>query len=671
MILKKYIFLLFGSLIGAVANAQSSETETTSLDEIIVEEQGEPETRLPLGIGVSGQTLSSTPGAAGDPLRGLQSLPGFTYTDDSESLPAVRGSRPDDNYLQADFAPVDYLFHIEGLISVFNTDLIESFDIYQSAYGPEFSGVTGAVFDVKLRDPKTDRLRGTLDVSLFQTGVLVEGPVTDSQSFYLSGRVSYLDVLLGGSLEEEDGVTITQFPKYTDYQGKYVWKYSENDKLTFQFNGASDVARAEIKEDSIEVDTDPIAAGSTSLETMFNQQSVVWDSTVSDKLSLKSLVSYRYSEDNGKLGGAGYYDVLEKSAMVKSHAFYKLNSRHDVSAGMQVQRSEADVDVSLRYPTCGELDADCFLTDADLLATAEPVNNTNTQAFVKDNWYVTDRFTLFPGLSFQQDSYFKKRFVEPRIAVEYSLSEDVLLSAGAGQYHQAPGVIEGNKELGNRNLEYSSSLQAQVGIKRYFSNSWEIQSELYYKTLDDLVTSDSELRYSNNARGRAFGLDTLIRKNLTDKFSGWVSISLSKATREDKPTGEVFVFENDQPFNVSLVGNYRFNQKWSVGAKLWAHSGAPVTPVVGAIEDAERPGFYRPVFGRLNSDRFPTYHRIDLRVDRTFSRKRDNTMSAYFELLNIMGTENALEYNYNADYTEKEIEEQLTGLFSFGFKATF
>jgi len=175
------------SLTSLAAVAQSNTADVTELDEIIVEEQGEPETELPLGIGISGETLRNAPGSGGDPVRTLQSLPGMTFTDDEESLPAVRGSRPGDNYFEADFAPVDYLFHVDGLISVFNADLIESFDIYQSAYGPEFAGVTGGVFDVKLRDPKTDQFTTTVDISLLQAGALVEGPISDTQSFYLAG----------------------------------------------------------------------------------------------------------------------------------------------------------------------------------------------------------------------------------------------------------------------------------------------------------------------------------------------------------------------------------------------------------------------------------------------------------------------------------------------------
>ncbi len=652
-------------------SAQSDTSDVTELDEIVVEEEGEPEAELPLGIGISGETLRNAPGSGGDPVRTLQSLPGMTFTDDEESLPAVRGSRPGDNYFEADFAPVDYLFHVDGLISVFNADLIESFDIYQSAYGPEFAGVTGGVFDVKLRDPKTDRFRTTVDISLLQAGALIEGPISDTQSFYLAGRFSYLDLFLGDQLDEEDGIKIDQFPRYSDYQGKYVWKLSEDNRLTVQFNGAQDIAQINVAEDAEDIDTDPVLAGNYLFDTQFHEQALVWDHNASENFSIKSLLSHTYGNERGEFGGVGNYELDDEALLLKSRASYALSDQHELIVGAQVTRGEVDLDITAGLPNCGELDADCLLTGEQQVTLSEKFRFTTTQAYIKDNWYVTDRLALFPGVAFQSEDIRNNQFIEPRFAAEYSLSEKTVLSAGVGQYQQSPDFLESSEEFGNPNLGYSNALHAQVGAQHFINNGWSVKSELYYKALDNLSTSDPVLNYSNDGEGHAFGLDTLIRKDLTDKFSGWTSISFSQARRKDKRTGESFVFDYDQPVNVSFVGNYKFNKKWSLGAKLWAHSGAPVTPVTGAVEDADRPGFFRPVFGKLNSDRFPTYHRVDLRVDRTFQRKKDNTMGAYLELFNILRTKNALEYNYNADYTEKEIEHQLTGFFSFGFKATF
>jgi len=655
----------------AQTDTSSDTSAVTELDEIVVEEEGEPETELPLGIGISGETLRSAPGSGGDPIRTMQSLPGMTFTNDEESLPAVRGSRPGDNYFQADFAPLDYIFHVDGLISVFNADLIESFDIYQSAYGPEFAGVTGGVFDVKLRDPKTDRFRTTVDIGLLQAGALVEGPISDTQSFYLAGRISYLDLFLADQIDEEDGIKIDKFPKYSDYQGKYVWKPREDNRLTVQFNGAQDTAQISIADDAEDIDTDPILAGRYLFDTLFHEQALVWDHNYSEKLSFKSLLSHTYGKEIGEFGGVGSYKLDDEAVLLKTRASYALSDSHELIVGAQVQRGDVDLDITAGLPPCGELDADCLLTGAEQATLSEKFKYSATQAYIKDHWYVTDQLTLYPGVAFQSENIRNNQFVEPRLAAEYALSEETILSAGVGQYQQSPDYLESSEEFGNPDLGYSNALHAQVGIQRFLANRWSVKSELYYKALDNLSTSDPLLNYSNDGKGHAYGLDTLIRKDLTDKLSGWASISLSQARRKDKRTGETFVFDYDQPVNVSLVGNYKFNEEWTLGAKLWAHSGAPVTPVVGANEDADRPGFYRPVYGKLNSDRFPTYHRIDLRIDRTFKRSKDNTMGAYFELLNILGTENAAGYDYNSDYTEKEIEPQLTGFFSFGFKATY
>ncbi|MEE9333969.1 MAG: TonB-dependent receptor [Granulosicoccaceae bacterium] len=656
------------------AFAQAVEPDVTELEEIVVEEDGEPEAALPLGIGISGETLSTAPGSGGDPLRTLQSLPGLTFTDDEEELPAVRGSRPGDNYFQADFAPSGYLFHLFGL-SVFHPDLIKTFNIYQSAYGPEFSGVTGGVFDIELREPKTDRLRASVDVSIFQAGALIEGPISETQSVYLAGRVSYLDLLVGDQLQDEEpdeeGFSIIEFPKYSDYQGKYVWKPREDNKLTIQFNGASDtgVIRAEVG--SEDVDTDPIFAGTTSFDQLFHQQALVWDHIANDKLSFKSLLSHSRSGDKGSIGSAGSFDLVDDSILLKSHANYALTSRHDLAAGARITRQDIDLDVSFSLPPCGEFEVECLFTGVEKQTEKLDDSFTSVSAFVKDNWYVTDRLTLYPGLTFHTENYLDRQFVEPRLAAEYSLSESTILSAGLGQYNQAPDYVVSSKVFGNPDIKYSNALHAQVGVQKSLGRGWSVKSELYYKSIDDLPTTDAELNYTNDGEGSAFGLDTLIRKKLSDKFSGWASISLSEARRKDTRTGESFVFDYDQPFNLSLVGSYKFNNKWSIGAKLWAHSGAPYTPIIDATEDPDIPGFYRPNYGKLNSKRFPLYHRVDLRIDRTFKRKKDNTMGAYFEVLNILGQKNGAEFDYNADYTEKELLTQSEGFVSIGFKASF
>lgn len=393
--------------------------------------------------------------------------------------------------------------------------------------------------------------------------------------------------------------------------------------------------------------------------------------TIGEGLSFKTLLSHVNNVQEGEFGGVGTVDIASDRLLLKNQTNIVLNDEHELVVGASVTREQADVDLALSIVPCGELDPECLFTGSQRLESNENLTFSTLHTYIKDNWYVTDKLTVYPGLVLQYEDLLDKHFIEPRLSLEYSLSDATLLSAGIGQYQQAPGFLELDDTFGNPDISYSNALHAQVGIQKDISKDWFVKSELYYKSLDKLITSDEELNYTNDGEGHAFGLDTLIRKNLTNKLSGWASVSLSRARRKDKRTGEEFVFEYDQPVNVSLVSQYQFNKKWSLGAKLWVHSGAPVTPVVGAVEDTETPGFYRPIFGKPYSDRFPMYHRLDIRVDRTFKRKKDNIMSAYLELFNVLRTRNAAEYDYNADYSEKTITPQTTGFVSVGFKATF
>lgn len=344
---------------------------------------------------------------------------------------------------------------------------------------------------------------------------------------------------------------------------------------------------------------------------------------------------------------------------------------HDLTLGGEISSTDADIDIAFSLPSCSEFDPDCLLTGVERLSTNESATFDIYHAYVKIDWYVTDKLTLFPGIAYRRESRFDKDLFEPRLAAEYALTERTILSAGVGLYTQAPGYLESNTVFGNPDIKHIKAVHGLLGIQHQFRDGWNVKSEVYYKSLDNLVTSDEVLNYTNDGQGTTYGLDTLIRKDLTEKLSGWLSISLSESRREDTRSGERFVFDYDQPFNVSLVGNYKINDKWSVGTKWWAHSGTPYTPVTGAQPDAEIPSLFIPEYGAINSRRLPSYQRLDVRINRAFKTRKDRSMSAYFELLNVLGKENAESYDYNADYSEREIVPQLSGIFSFGFKASF
>jgi hypothetical protein len=644
--------------------------ETEHLEQMTVTPDQEPaslEAAPPLGYRIDSKTLTEMPGSGSDPLRTMQALPGVTVNDDSSADPAIRGSRPEDNSYFVDFLPTGYLFHAGGTVSVFNAQLVESFDYYPAAYGAEYAGGTGAVIDTRLRDPRNDAFSSTFDISMLQAGVLIEGPVSDTQSFYLAGRMSYMDLLLEDMVEDnEDGIEFTQFPRYTDYQGKYLWQFQDGSRIRIQATGASDDMEVNLASDSKAAQNEPVLIGTHSNDTAYHSQGVVWENTPGSNVPTLA-VGHMNTETSAQAATAGDWDVETDIWYAKGRWVQPLGTEHLVALGGQVSNLSVDYNLNFRDTGCTEFDVDCSYTDSDQLSSDAQVEVTSKQLYIEENWYPNELFAITAGLSGQHEDYLNEAFLEPRLRIEYAPQPNWTYIAGLGRYHQMPSLIQVEKVFGNPQLSHFDATHYVAGIEHIGMNGWEWKSEVYYKAIDNLVSSDPLTRYNNTGEGKAAGVELLLRKIRTNRWSGWLSLALSKAERTNTVTGESFPFEYDQPVSVTLVGNYHINDKWEIGAKWWYHSGAPYTPIIGSTADPERDGRFIPVYGDINSERMPNYHRLDLRLNRRFS---DRT-TAYVELINAYGQKNVSGYEYNADYSSRDPIYQLPMLISFGVTISY
>ncbi len=647
---------------GAHAEEAAEQLETVV---ITGDASAEEEQQPPLGYTLDGETLTTLPGGGGDPLRAVQALPGVAVNNDASAAPAIRGSRPEDNSYFVDFLPARYLFHFGGMYSVFNEQLVETFTVYPAAYGAEYAGGIGAVIDTRLRDPRTDRLAATLDISFIKAGALIEGPLSERQSFYLAGRASYFDLLLK-DMELDDGVEAIQFPRFRDYQSKYVWRPASGGRFTFQAHGASDELALNMQADSDAVRNEPDLIGVHSFATAYHTQGLTWQQESGRDALTLALGHMRYLES---LHAASVVDdeATFDEWYVKGRWTRPLGDDHLLALGGQLARLMGRYDLSFQDPGCTEFETDCSYTDAPLLASRGDVQVDNSQLYAEDTWFLAESLALVSGLSYQRDDYLREDFLDPRLRMELSLAADWRLSAGAGRYHQLPRLLHVERVFGNPGLTYYDATHYVVGLEHQLPDGWQWKAEAYYKDLNNLVTSDPVTRYSNSGEGHATGVEYLLRKAPTGKWSGWLSLSLSETERINTLTGESFVFEYDQPVILNLVSEYRVDSRWSLGAKWWAHSGSPYTPILGGEVDPDNPGRYRPVYGEINSERLPTYHRLDLRVDRKFGAD----VTGYLELLNAYGQKNVAGYQYSVDYSEREAIYQLPTMLSFGVTARF
>lgn len=620
---------------------------------------------------LSGTEAALVPGAGSDSIKALQSLPGVVAANDGSGEPAVRGSRPTDNAYLVDFVPVGYLFHVGGLVSVLPGELVQRFDLHSAAFGPQFADVTGAVLEVGLRDPANDRLRGSVDASFLAASVVAEGPLAPGHSLLVAARRSYLDWLVG-DLEDENSGMVMQMPRYHDYQLKYLWEPNTRQRISLHLSGASDAMRYRIPPGSVLSEQDPVFTGDGHDDVGYGTQALQWESSDGEGFDNRIAAGMTRTRMDSRTGTAVDLSAQVRTSFVRELAHWRLSPEQEWWLGGSVHRTRVALDLDLRNPSCTEFEPDCDFTSADPQQIRQHLNFDGQDVHLRNRWQFHPDWALSTGLRHSRDLYLRQQHTEPRLGLEWAYSPSTRFSAAWGQHHQQPGAVQMLPELGNPQLRHLRARHRMLGMDQRLQGGWSWRAEVYDKQLDQLVIADPLRQYVNGGSGRAWGAELLLRKDADGqphdalgRVSGWLSLSWARSLRHNDSTGERFDFEFDQPLVLHLVARWKRDDQMSFGAKWTLHSGSLITPITGSYVDAD--GRVRPVYGPLNSERLPSYHRLDLRADYRFSPR----LSGYLELINAYNRANISGYAYSADYSQRSAETQLPLLTSLGVHWTF
>lgn len=649
--------MLFSSLMGIHQQVLASENNATDniednekiLEEVLI--TGKDETTDPTEMNKKTKLLFSVAGAAGDPLQSIYALPGIALSNNDGpggSEPVIRGSAPQDNAYFIDMVPATYIFHNFGN-SIFDKNLISSFDLYPAAFSSQYGNATGGIIDVTLREPRNQDLSTTLHTSILSSGIFVESGLSQNQAFYASYRRSMMDQFVDGEdvSDDEPGLQIDQLPISHDYQLKYHWSINEENSLSLIAAGASDLIGATFGEGNNEVARDPDFAGPAAIDQGFDSQGIIWNWAQGDK-SLKSIVTH-ISEKEKFTYGANQHEITNANRYLGRFRYdQSLNKHHRFTTGLSIEDVAYDIDINAKIVACSELAPDCSTVDAEFVSYKDTLNMNNYEFYIEDLWSLTDQHALLFGLHYSNDDYLNEGRVEPRFMWKYLINDTLSTQAAAGRYSQLPQLREIIDVLGNPELTTVKSDHYTWGISQTFAEGWRWNIDLYYKTMSDLVLS-SELdntteNYSNNATGKARGIEFLINKELTDRWYGWAALSLSKTDRTNSTTGETVKFEYDKPILFNFVANRMIGERWMIGFKWNYQSGGRYTPVTHLVP-SNTPSVLEPVYGELNSEQYPDYHQLDFRAEYT-RPKSWGYWKFYIDILNVYNRENVEEYDY-------------------------
>ncbi|EDM75052.1 tonB family protein [Plesiocystis pacifica SIR-1] len=619
---------------------------------------------------ITPEEINLLPGTQGDALKSIQNFPGVARPPFGAGLIVVRGSAPSDTKTYLGYHEIPQLFHFGALTSVFNSDILAQIDFIPGNFDARFGNAIGGIINVQPRKGRRDGYHGYIDSDLFDTGVLVEGPIGKG-SFALSARRSYIDALLLAVIPAGSGIDFNVAPRYYDYQALFDYPVGPGN-FSVRVFGSDD--QLEVVAPSVN-EEEADANDGFDTQIAFHRVDMVYEAE-QGPWSFLFTPSYRHEQLGGVGGDIFSFRVTRDVFNLRAELGYRLSKRAGLRIGTEVAAGEYSLEARAPgFPQPGQGDNGEFLA-ADLGGAFGSFSLYSTATIA-----ASDRLVLYPGVRLAYNGVVLNRAgLDPRFRLAWKLTEDTTFKAGVGLFSQYPDVFELNDVWGNPNIALERSIHTSAGVAHMFDSiDLLVEGTAFYKYVYDLAVPTDVLlinngagativpeRFDNAGYGHVAGVELLVRKNLTNNLFGWVSYTFSRALYDLDDGWGLIPFDFDQPHILTAIAVYKLPRGWSLGGRFRLVSGNPYIPVYNGIDDVSTGGTF-PLEGPRNSERNPAFHQLDVRVDKKWTWRYVG-LNAYVDIQNIYNRRNIEGRTYAYDYTQFNVLAGLPILPSVGLK---
>jgi TonB family protein len=599
------------------------------------------------------EELTRIPGSRGDALRAVELLPGVARPPFGIGLLIVRGSAPQDSESYIDGVPVPLIYHFGGLTSVYNSYMLEKIDFYPGNFSVRYGRRTGGILEVTTRDPARDRIHGVAEISIIDTFVTLEGPITDKISISGGLRRSLLDLVFPAVAPDDIGVR--QAPVYLDYQFKLNFWPNKRDRVRISAYGSNDRLDLILEEAAGD---DPAIRGNTELATSFYNNQIDWTRRVGDKVEQELAFNVGPNKINFALGDEFRLEGTFIQTYGRGEWRYQITDRVRLIAGLDVYAAPVDLTYIGPQPQAQE---GAGSQQGSLAGQEQVFADVDTTLFRPGVYLESDmqlgKLTrLILGLRVDHFSEINATSVDPRLTTIFTVAEDMRVKLGVGIFSQPPELQESDPSIGNPGLDPIEAVHLGAGWEYDALPGARFGVEGFYKYLWDRAISTpngEEPFYVTGGIGRIYGAEFSIhiRPATGRQYFGYLSYTLSRSERKDGPLEPWRLFDFDQTHILTAAFVYNFPRNWEIGGTFRVVSGNPSTPVIGSIYDALN-DVYIPIDGRVNTLRSPLFHQLNVRVQKKWIFEGWR-LAVFLDIQNAYNRQNQEGIIYNYDFSQQ------------------
>lgn len=620
--------------------------------------------------------IERSPGGNRDISKVIQSLPGVASTPSFRNDIIIRGGAPSENKFYLDGIEIPVINHFQtqgssgGPVGIINVNFIREVDFYSGAFPASRGDAVSSVMEFRQIEGNREKHGQRFTLGSSEAGLTADGPLSKNTTYMLSVRRSYLQFLF-------QAIRLPFLPTFNDAQFKIRHRFDEKNDLTIIGIGGYDQFRLNMK----------VNDGITDEETLERNNYILGNIPSNEQWNYTTGANYKHF-------GTKLTSSLVLSRNELNNTSTKFINNDESQPQLQIlDYNSRETENKLRYEGIinsgnstritfgGSLENGNYTLDGFNSRTtslgAIKVNFTSSLSIIKYGIFASaskpffkNRLSISAGFRADGSDYSEQMSnpltqFSPRLSASYSINEKWSLNANTGRYFQLPaytilGYGTVTEPLINKKnkIKYINTDHLVAGLQYNPDQSSKITLEGFYKKYNNYPYSVNDSisianlgsdfgvigneEVTSTSEGRAYGLELLMQRRSAEGLYGIAAVTLLRS--EFTVAGDEYIPSAwDNKMLITLTGGKKLKKNWEAGLRWRFVSGRPYTPYdvdASALKSNwEATGRGISDFSRLNTERLPAFHQLDLRIDKSWFLKKW-TVNLYLDIQNV--------YNFKA-----------------------